>query len=133
MAEYELVYILAPTVPDEDLEARTNRVNQLITGAGAEVIRVSPWGRRRLAYQIERHREGLYVTHDFRGPTSAVAPIERGILLADDILRHVVIRKPEPKAPRPPRRLKRQPQTQAQPQSQPQPAAQPAGAGTPPA
>jgi len=110
MQEYELVSIVAPTVPDEELPARLERISNLVTGAGGEVMKVTPWGgRRRLAYEIDRHREGIYVTHDFRGPTRSVAEINRGMSIMDDVIRHIIMRKPAPKAPKLPRRLKRQP------------------------
>lgn len=110
MADYELITIIAPELADEALTARLDRISQLITERGGEIVKVAPWGgRRRLAYEIGRYREGTYVTHDFRGPTSAITGLERGLRIMDDVVRHLVIRKPEVKGPRPPRRPKRQP------------------------
>jgi len=131
MPDYELITIVAPELADEALTARLDRVSQLITDRGGEVVRVAPWGgRRRLAYEIGRYREGIYVTHDFRGPASSITEIERALRFMDEVVRHLVRRKLEVKGPRPPRRPKRQPGSQAAPANamMSRPAPQPAPA-----
>src|SRR4051812_34091920 len=72
LRDYELVYVIRPTVENEELTALTERVQGWISGDGGEVQRVNPWGRRRLAYPIDRFRDGSYVQINFRAMPNAL-------------------------------------------------------------
>lgn len=61
MNEYELMYVLHPRLNEEEIEAAIERISALVTGPGGEIITVDRWGRRRLAYPIDRNLEGFYV------------------------------------------------------------------------
>jgi small subunit ribosomal protein S6 len=101
MRRYELMLVLRPDVPDERVQAVVDRTTRQIAGSGGQIVKVAPWGRRRLAYPIERYREGSYHILVFEAPSEAIVEVERGLLITEDVLRHLVVRIERPvKAPR---------------------------------
>ena len=92
MREYELVMVISPEVPDESVPATVDRVQQFIQERGGQVTKVDPWGRRRLAYRIRRHSEGNYVVAQFSLDPKAVRALEGNLELAEDVLRHLVVK-----------------------------------------
>jgi small subunit ribosomal protein S6 len=93
--EYELVVVLNPDIPEEDMETAVERVTGAVTTRGGEVREVQPWGRRRLAYPIRRHVEGHYVLTNISLDPSRARDLENSFLISDDILRHLLVRKDE--------------------------------------
>jgi small subunit ribosomal protein S6 len=93
---YELMLVFRPDAPDERLSAIIDRTTRQITATGGQIIKVAPWGRRRLAYPIDRQREGSYHIIVFESPTSAVAELERSLLITEEVLRHLVVRQERP-------------------------------------
>jgi small subunit ribosomal protein S6 len=101
MRRYELMLVLRPDVPDDRSQAVIDRVTRQISTAGGQIIKVAPWGRRRLAYPIDRHREGSYHIVLFEAPNEAIADLERGLLITEELLRNLVTRVERPvRAPR---------------------------------
>ena len=101
MRRYELMLVLRPDVPDERSQALIDRTTRQMVTSGGQIVKVAPWGRRRLAYPIDRHREGSYHIIVFEGPPAAVAELERGLLITEEVLRHLVTRIERPvRAPR---------------------------------
>jgi len=100
MRRYELMLVLRPDVPDERVQATLDRVTRSITGYGGQIVKVSPWGRRRLAYPIGPHREGSYYIVIFDAGAEAVAELERGMRITEDAIRHLVTRIERPAAAR---------------------------------
>lgn len=101
MRRYELMLVLRPDVPDDRSQALIDRTTRQIVASGGQIVKVAPWGRRRLAYPIDRHREGSYHIIVFEGPSTAVAELERGLLITEEVLRHLVTRVERPvRAPR---------------------------------
>ena len=96
MRRYELMLVFRPDAPDDRLSAIIDRTTRQITAAGGQIIKVAPWGRRRLAYPIDRQREGSYHIIVFEAPATAVAEIERSLLITEEILRHLVVRQERP-------------------------------------
>ncbi len=101
MREYELVLVVSPDGGEEGFPAVVDRVHGLIKERGGEVKNVDRWGRRRLAYPIDRITEGYYSITQFTLDPQDVREIERSIELADDVLRHLVVRMDEPIVVRP--------------------------------
>jgi small subunit ribosomal protein S6 len=93
---YELMLVFSPEAPDERIAAIIDRTTRQITAAGGQIIKVAPWGRRRLAYAIDRHREGAYHIVVFEAPTTVIAELERGILITEEVLRHLIVRQERP-------------------------------------
>ena len=96
MRRYELMLVLRPDAPDERIAAIVDRTTRQITADGGQIIKVAPWGRRRLAYPIERYREGSYHIVVFEGPAGTIAEIERSLLITEEVLRHLIVRQDRP-------------------------------------
>lgn len=92
MRRYELMLVLRPDAPDERAQAVLERVTRTIVADGGQVVKAQPWGRRRLAYPIERYREGQYHILVFEAPPTTVGELERSLLITEEVLRHLVIR-----------------------------------------
>lgn len=92
MRPYELLFILRPDLDDQAVEANIDRVRQLIEQHGGAVENVDRWGKRRLAYEIDRFRDGYYVIVHFKAPPGAHKEIERVLNITDTVLRHLTVR-----------------------------------------
>jgi len=102
MRRYELMLVLRPDLADDRTQAVIDRTTRSITGSGGQIVKVAPWGRRRLAYPIDRYREGSYHIVLFEAPSEAIVEVERGLLITEEVLRHLVTRVERPlKATRP--------------------------------
>jgi small subunit ribosomal protein S6 len=88
--------VLRPDAPDERIAAIVDRTTRQITADGGQIIKVAPWGRRRLAYPIDRHREGSYHIVVFEGAAGTIVELERTLLITEEVLRHLVVRQDRP-------------------------------------
>lgn len=95
--DYELAFILNPEVSEEETRAVLDRVEQIVATHDGQVVRVNQWGRRRLAYPIERHRDGFYVFIDMILTPETVTELERTLRVSEVVLRHMMKRR-DPKA-----------------------------------
>jgi len=90
--EYELLYVISPRLTADEVDATVERVGALIEGSGGSISMVDHWGRRRLAYPIRQHFEGVYVlTHCMLDGLRA-QEIERALNLNENVLRHLMVR-----------------------------------------
>ncbi|MFI5227325.1 MAG: 30S ribosomal protein S6 [Candidatus Limnocylindrales bacterium] len=96
MRRYELMLVFRPDAPDERISAIIDRTTRQIATDGGQIVKVAPWGRRRLAYAIDRHREGSYHIVVFEAPPAAILELERGLLITEEVLRHLVVRQDRP-------------------------------------
>ena len=96
MRRYELMLVVRPDVPDDKSQAVIDKVTRQITTAGGQIIKVAPWGRRRLAYPIDRHREGSYHIILFQAPSDAIAELEHALLITEEVIRHLITRDERP-------------------------------------
>ncbi len=92
MRDYELVMIVSPEVEDDAVNSTVERVQQFIAEPGGQVKEVTPWGRRKLAYPSDRHREGSYVAAQMSMDPQRLRALEENLELADDVIRHLVVR-----------------------------------------
>jgi len=99
MRRYELMLIIRPDVADDRSQAVIDRTTRQIVASGGQIVKVAPWGRRRLAYAIDRHREGSYHIVLFDAPGEAVLELERALLITEEVLRHLVTRVERPTRP----------------------------------
>ncbi len=99
MKEYELTYIVRPDVDDEALAAIMARIEQTIATNGGRVVKTDLWGRRRLAYPIRRHNEGLYVLLRTELADKTIREVERQMKLSEDVIRHLLVRVEETAEP----------------------------------
>jgi small subunit ribosomal protein S6 len=88
--DYELGIVINPEVGDEQARTLVERVTTIITNHGGQVVRVNAWGRRRLAYPIQRFRDGLYFFFDLMLDPSTIADIERNLRVNEDIIRQLM-------------------------------------------
>ena len=95
MHEYELVVVMNPEIAEDDVPAAIERVTSAVSSRGGEVAEVAPWGRRKLAYAINRHLEGNYVVTQIRLDPARAHELESGFAISDDVIRHLLIRKDE--------------------------------------
>ena len=102
MRRYELMLVIRPDAPDDAVQALIDRQTRTLVTAGGQIIKVSPWGRRRLAYRIGPHHEASYFIIVFDGPSEAVLELERGLNITEEVLRHLVTRVERPTAARRP-------------------------------
>ena len=96
MRRYELMLVVRPDVADDKSQALVDRTTRQIVTAGGQIVKVAPWGRRRLAYPIDRHREGSYQIILFEAPPEAIAELEHTLLITEEVLRHLVTRVERP-------------------------------------
>jgi small subunit ribosomal protein S6 len=90
MRRYELMLVLRPDLPDDKVQAALERTARAIAAGGGQIVKQAPWGRRRLAYPIDHHREGSYYVILFEAPPTAIVELERGLLISEEVLRHLV-------------------------------------------
>jgi small subunit ribosomal protein S6 len=90
--QYELVYIAAPEATEEQLAALATEVQQVVGRFQGTIDKTDVWGRRRLAYQIGRYKEGIYVLHVINGSGELVKELDRRLKVTDNIVRHLIVR-----------------------------------------
>ena len=96
MRRYELMLVLRPDAPDERAAAVIDRTTRYVVASGGQIVKVAPWGRRRLAYPIDRYRDGSYHIVVFESPAEAIAELERSLQITEDVLRSLVTRVVKP-------------------------------------
>ena len=99
MRAYELMVIIDAELDDEVIDATVKRIAGLLDQRGATVKKEDRWGRRRFAYEINHKHEGYYVVFEFVGG-SDLDTLERALRLADETVRHKVVRLPDREAAR---------------------------------
>jgi small subunit ribosomal protein S6 len=105
MRPYEVMIIFDPTLEDDVVRAEVDRSTELIRTKGGNPGRVERWGKRRLAYEIRRHREGSYVVLEAQAEPAVMADLSRALTLTDGVLRHKVVHLPEKATGKPARPL----------------------------
>ncbi len=90
LREYELMYVVRPDLDEDGLRGAVEAVQTLVEGQGGEVTTTTPWGKRRLAYEIAGLRDGHYVIVEFRGDGSSVKELERALRISDHVIRHMI-------------------------------------------
>ena len=103
MRPYEVVVIVDASLDDEVIRNTVSRATTLITETGGNVGRVDRWGKRRFAYEVAHKSEGYYAVIEMTAEPTTVAELDRMLGLADEVVRHKVIRLPDKVAGRAPR------------------------------
>jgi small subunit ribosomal protein S6 len=88
--------VIRPDTPDERAAAVIDRTTRYVVASGGQIVKVAPWGRRRLAYPIDRYREGSYHIVVFESPAEAISEMERSLQITEDVLRYLVTRTIKP-------------------------------------
>lgn len=92
MTNYEVMFIINPTLEDDKKEATVEKVKEIIAADG-EVGKVDLWGMRKLAYPIEKKSEGYYAVIEFKAGSELPKELNRRLRISDDVMRHIIINK----------------------------------------
>ncbi len=90
--QYELLYVVSPVVTEDGVAELHARIEEIVQQLGGVIEKTDNWGRRRLAYEINRHREGTYVLELVNAPGSILSELDRRLRVMDDLLRHLIVR-----------------------------------------
>lgn len=91
MRNYELSVVLFSTLSEEEKVATLEKVKELITRFGGEITNVDDWGKRKLAYEIDKQREGFYYFIQFQAETTVPAEIESRVRIMEQVLRYLIV------------------------------------------
>jgi small subunit ribosomal protein S6 len=92
MRIYENLFIVKPDATEEEIDHLVEQMSKNITTAGGTVDKVEKWGKRRLAYRVEKHREGHYVLMQFTADSQAVREFERRLRVQDQVIKFLTVR-----------------------------------------
>ena len=93
MKKYELALVLSAKLEDEQRAALLEKVQAMITTAGAAITNVDEWGKKQLAYEIQKMKEAYYYFIQFEADAQCPAEVERHVRIMDNVLRYLVVRK----------------------------------------
>jgi small subunit ribosomal protein S6 len=92
---YEVVFIAAPNTAEEDLNKLNSQLETVVNDLGGNITKTDVWGRRKLAYKIGKHEEGIYVILYIEGSGQEIAEVERRLRVSDLVIRHLTVRTDE--------------------------------------
>ena len=92
MREYEIMMVLRPDLEEEVIKSVVERFVNIITDNNGEVTAIEPWGKRRLAYEINDYKEGFYVLITYTANGDFNAELERNFRIVDTVIRHIIVR-----------------------------------------
>ena len=92
MRGYEVMTIHRPDLAETDVQAKVREVEDFLTSRGATISSTDLWGKRRFAYEINHVTEGFYSVVSFDAETGAIDDLDRVLTLADDVVRHKIVR-----------------------------------------
>jgi small subunit ribosomal protein S6 len=97
MRNYEAMYILKTDADAEKMAANVEKYRKLIVDNGGEIVKLDEWGKRKLAYEVMKQREGYYVLMNFKSEAPAVHELDRVLKISDDIIRFLIVKLDEKK------------------------------------
>jgi len=92
MRIYEVLFIIRPDATEEEIDPLIEMLSSVITGAGGSVDKVDKWGKRRLAYRVQKQREGYYVLIQFQAGPTTVKELERRLRVTDAVIKFLTVR-----------------------------------------
>ena len=90
--EYETTYILRPNTPNDGVAEVNTRVRGIIEQMGGKILKVDNWGKRRLAYEVEKERKGIYLYWLYLAKPGVVEEIERNLRMLDGVIRYLTVK-----------------------------------------
>jgi small subunit ribosomal protein S6 len=91
LRKYEIMFILPPEADDQVIQGVTDRISQVLKERGGKVTSVNKWGKRRLAFELNRQSEGFYVVAEFEAEPEAIKELDRVLALVDEVARFKVV------------------------------------------
>ena len=95
--QYELVYILPPDSTEQQVAEIHEQVDSVVSRMNGKIEKTDNWGRRKLAYEIGPHKEGVYVLEVINGPGDLTKELDRRLKVLDQVVRHIIVRVDEEK------------------------------------
>lgn len=92
MKHYEVLFILKPTLTEEEVSAKLDFVKEVLTKNGAQIESVVPMGTRKLAYKIKKYERGTYFVIYFKAPTNLIAELERVLRITEEVIRFLIVK-----------------------------------------
>ncbi|MEW6571282.1 MAG: 30S ribosomal protein S6 [Nitrospirota bacterium] len=92
MNVYENIVILNAALSDEEAEGAITKIKELVAGQGGEVLKVDIWGRRKLAYEINKHKKGLYVSLYYKTRQATIKKLEEFYKVFDAVIKYMIIK-----------------------------------------
>lgn len=92
MRSYELLMVVRPDVEEEKATAIVEKATNLITAQGGAVDNIDKWGKRRLAYEINDHQDGIYTIVNFKGEPKVEQELDRVLRITDEVIRFLIVR-----------------------------------------
>jgi len=92
MRDYETIFILNPNLEEEEAEKVNLRMQEILKSGGGELLRVEKWGKRRLAYEVQKHKKGDYVLLRYQSEPAAVTELERNMKLSDQVIKFMTVK-----------------------------------------
>ena len=92
MAIYENIFILNPDLNDDEVKATVEKIEGLIKENSGEMIDVEQWGKKKLAYEVNKERYGYYFLTHFEGDAKLISELERNFKLIGDVMKYIIIR-----------------------------------------
>ena len=93
---YETMYILRPDIPEEEVDSHLKKYSEILEKSGTEVLDSQMRGKRRLAYPIAKHKEGIYVQLSHKGNGQQVGTLEKAMRLSEDVIRYLTVKQDGP-------------------------------------
>ena len=93
MRKYETIFILHPSLDEEAVKANVEKFKGVIENGGGTVDNVDSWGKRKLAYEINKVNEGQYTLIDFTANTELPKELDRVFRITDGVIRHIIVNK----------------------------------------
>ncbi|WJH36210.1 30S ribosomal protein S6 [Paenibacillus aurantius] len=90
MRNYEVMYIIRTDIEEENVQSAIEKFQNVITNGGGEITKSNVMGKRRLAYEIEKFRDGHYVLVNFQAEPAVVAELERVMKISDEVIRYLI-------------------------------------------
>lgn len=91
---YETMYILRPDLNEEAVDEEIAKYQGILQDQGSTILETQHRGKRRLAYEIQRHREGIYIQMNYQGPGHVIALMERAMRLSESVIRYLTVKQP---------------------------------------
>jgi len=92
MRIYEELFIVKPDAPEEEIDQFIEQMKSVVATAGGSVDKAEKWGKRRLAYRVDKYREGVYVLFQFNAAPETVKEFERRLRVADMVIKFLTVR-----------------------------------------
>src|SRR5580698_8717878 len=92
MRVYEELFIVKPDAPEEEVDGFVTQIKDLITSGKGTVEKADKWGVRKLAYRIQKYKEGIYILIQFSAPSELVKEVERRMRVTDMVIKFITVR-----------------------------------------